>query len=717
MIEQSRDLCIEVRELPETARCSYGVCVRTSDDGYELYLRNGDEVYYCGTYRSIAHIVSEITNFLKNAPIEKSIVFATKLKNALYPLARHINIDGIPIAMREVLKQLGVREFAEVKASKIPRLFQEVFAIQRLYIVTVPELVIRCGLKEYRVAVDSARTADRILSMYEALRNGFETEDPEIDELIKSCRDGVDVSIDYVPKLSILKTMDNRIVVVDGVAKSGRIEGYVESLDGADLYNRIAPYLTPYVINQLNRVFKKVTGSILYNHEKNIVISFSKDSILWITNKLPEPVAMNIAKDWEHYLEQLFEPYDKTMAQFYKAYILEYPYPRVAPHAICITNPHVGKSTLAQHLGLRLDRATKVAIAGGMNPETKKLEEGIVHGVRYLVQIEGLESGKEIDTIRYALNLMAMGVAESGVGTRTIITRTSAPFVFTANTSDVTKDKEAEAAKLLYNLSFENPMALAHRVSIPLYLSDLQPVKMISPSEEWRTVARIVRVFRAATYDRYAKIFYNKKILDWLSEKPDCWEGVEKLMNSVERLASENLRKFLAEYIEHGYLKAKTHALGVAIAENLGAIVQGKMGLEEIIEYGEEVFREWTIQIVTRSIMNMVNMVTALSKAEILEKVMTKGEKALLYAVLRYVQATNPIEKKIEDLEYVLSYATEYIRNNMQKMSIPTLAKRLSNKASGFLKEFGVEIIGSKIMIDPMIVRNVEAIIKKIVEV
>jgi len=715
--EAAKDICHEVEELPKNARCSYGVCVKIEDDGFVLYLKTGDRVFRCGKHRSIVHAVTEIGNFIKNAPVTLALAMAARLQAALGPIAKHIRIEDLPNMLRNELKKLEVKEYAEVKASRIPRIFQEILAPERKLIITVPELIIRCGLKEYRISVDMTRPADRILAMYDAIRNGFETDDIEVDELIKSCRDGVDVSIDYVPKLTVLRTLDNRVVVVDGVVKSGRIEGYVESIDSSQLFNKISIYLTPHTIDQLNRVFKKVLGKIFYDYERNtIVSSISNDSILWVSHRLPEPILMAIAKEWDRHLEQLFEPYDKTLAQFYKAYIIEYPYPRVAPHAVCITNPHVGKSTLAQHLGLRLDRATPVAIAGGMNPETRKLEEGIVHGVRYLVQIEGLESGKEIDTIRYALNLMAMGIAESGVGTRTIVTRTSAPFVFTANTSSMTKDREAEAAKLLYNLSYENPMALAHRVSIPLYLPDLATVKMVSPSEEWVSIARVIRVFRSATYDRYAKIFYNKKVLDWLSEKPSSWEGLSKLIDIVEKIHSENLKKFLFEYIENGYLKAKTHALGTAISENLGDIILEKMGIDDIINYAEDVFEEWTVQIVARSIMNMVNMAMAISKAEVLEKTLSKSDKALLYAVLRYVNAVNPTEKRMEDLEYVLSYAADYVRKNIRRISIPELARRLSKKASSFLREFGVEIIGSRVAIDPTIVKNVEAIIKRIVE-
>lgn len=712
--EASRDICYSIERLPDGTRCRYGVCVREVDDGFELFLRTANGVYNCGKYRSVIHVVATIKRELETSSVVKALAIIEKLRDAMYPLARYVSMNRLPEELGRVLRELGVREFSEVKLSRVPRLFQEVLAVEKLYTISIPELVIRCGLREYRIPVSDERPAERILAIYEAIRRGHETNDVEVDALLTKCSDELTVAIDFVPRLTILRTMDNRVIVYDGVARSGRIEGYVENLSGMELYNRISHYLTKHTLNQINAKFRKVLGAPLYNHD-GVVTDFSRDAILWVTKKLPEPIARSIARDWSHYLEQLFHPYDRTMAYLYKPYVIEYPYVRVAPHGIFITNPHTGKSTLADALGIRLDRATPVALVGGMNPETRRIEEGIVHGIKHLVQIEGLESGKEIDTIRYVLNLMAMGVAESGVGTRTVVTKCSAPLAFTANTSRVTRDREAEAAKLLYNLSFENPMALAHRIAIPAYLSDLSTVRIVSPSEEWVSTKNIVRVFRSSTFDTYSRIFCDRRVQEWLASEPDEWEGVRKLRSDVENLKLENLRKFLAEYVEKGFVKAKTHALGAAIAENLGQIVLGKMGVEEIIDAANEILKNFTLPVVTRSIMNMIGLEMAIAKSEILEKILSKSERALLCAVLNYVNAVNPQEKRVEDLEYVLSYASDYIRNNLSRTSIAKLASLLSRKPTGFLKEFGIEILGKSVVIDPTIVRNLEGIIKKLV--
>jgi len=207
---------------------------------------------------------------------------------------------------------------------------------------------------------------------------------------------------------------------------------------------------------------------------------------------------------------------DPFIKEFYRAMILPWFTPAYLPHTLLITPTNTGKSSLYEWaIGEKaLTDVSPITLAGGIDPDTRKVFLGILHGRDKAIQIESLESNTARETVSLLVNYMKSGSVRRGVAGKVFETEGSSPLILTGNPHKVGRAYRLQ--DWLNKGLLKEPQPLGSRLLL-FYLEEAKPLKyidnaysLLEPLREIASSSLIKRELR--------KVWDNPRIKSWLRE-------------------------------------------------------------------------------------------------------------------------------------------------------------------------------------------------------
>ncbi len=392
-----------------------------------------------------------------------------------------------------------------------------------------------------------------------------------------------------LPHLFIYETNSGDLIFSRTPLQEGLVELYLWPLaenELFDLLDDLPRFEDSEIIATLQRFFNiDIPRKIRDDYSQlrsNVILDAARTGKIFLADRgLPEEyIRYYLNNDkWREIVEQAFsfDQIDLFIMNFYKS--LAIPFPRefmdYAPHSLLFTNTNVGKSTLYELVTGEgaLSSATPVSLAGGIDPKSKKPFKGIIHGRHKALQIEGLESGQEQETLKLLLDYMKRGVAERAAAGRIIKSVGASPIILTGNVRRTEKKRGLTFQALINMGALSNPEALGSR-ALPFYLDGL--VELRFSRHKRRIIEGAWEQIRAVTDSStilrlVSSVWNNDIILSWL-EEPDLPLDVE--IQEIE--GYEDLVSYLKVVREEYYTRLKGLSLNAAIFDYLGELYEAK---------------------------------------------------------------------------------------------------------------------------------------------
>lgn len=396
----------------------------------------------------------------------------------------------------------------------------------------------------------------------------------------------------YAPKRWVVvetRSIPPLIVCSDQPIYKGKIEGYLKHLDSLGECISV-PIENKSELLHLLKTSKLSNDPIIKDllkdleeaeqDEESIIgtIMGAKPSsfkIYQIDTFVPE-IGEFVLKHWEDFKDELFKAYDPWIREVYRAYMTTIPMASYAPHAFIITPSGVGKSTLADSIGISWTEAKWPTIVGGYYDG--KIRIGVIHGKDYLVQIESFES-PDSEALYHLHNVLAIGESHRAVGGRDIGVVFTGPMTFTNNAYAVV---DVPLIELVSKLS--NPIALGSRF-VPLFNTRVLPANR-SLYFNKKAVKEAMEAVRALTRRKVRMIYFSKEVREWFEEEPEDWDEVRMRILSLE-VKNENLRAYLHSFAKDGWRKVKALSFARAMSERLDDVWAGTVTPQIMINAAE----------------------------------------------------------------------------------------------------------------------------------
>ena len=494
-----------------------------------------------------------------------------------------------------------------------------------------------------------------------------------------------------IPSHYIYFARTGEIILSDKELTLGIIHGFLEEVTPDKLVEIIkrAPHK--------NAIFKKIKKLIGIDIGENQI---PYDIIVYEYTTLPDELVDTYIIHWDKIVDEILDKnvYSETIIDIYRPYTIEFPHIHYAPHGLISTSSGVGKSTLAEALGEKLDRVKPITLTGGMDPQSRRIKRGIVHGLHCLVQIESIEekADKE-DLLANALDLIQRGIASSGTGMRKVITRFYGAIVFTYNT---TGEGQKEFVDMLLSMG-KNVTAFGSRFGLLVFDSEIPPVKMRKINEDIMKLGNMLKLIRGSRKVRKIinKIYHEEETVKWFNTKPPEWEWInlDRIREISGYTIADKIRAFLTSYSKNGYVRAKGHAFASAISLHMKEIYRKNITLNELIKEADNIFHKTTFKLIMKAISNILELPKLFTIFELIEKE-TYYRKAFILGLYQYLNERD---------QYGIAGIVEVNHNELANYIRP-VKKNSANRIiqlcmnnPGILRSLGIEFKKDIILVSP----------------
>ena len=493
------------------------------------------------------------------------------LRRALLDLERKkLHLESIKTLAAPRKQEIFIRRLLKEIRKKVPQVFQD--GKTRVLCIDCPMsqahalIKVLSGESEYANPYGEVIDAKKILAAA-----GLDPDKPQEQPLIL-----------LLPHLFIYETSSGELIFSRIPLPEGEVSLYLWKMTLSDLHSLLED-LPQYEQEDIKAIIRKALKIAIAENDDSSIWSYAVETnkLFYADRGLPEKyIKYYLDKDKWKELAQLafsFDQIDPFITNFYKS--LAIPFPRefmdYAPHSLLFTNTNVGKSTLYELVTGEgaLSSATPVSLAGGIDPRSKKPFKGIIHGRHKALQIEGLESGQEQETLKLLLDYMKRGVAERAAAGRIIKSVGASPIILTGNVRRTERKRGLTFQALINMGALSNPEALGSRV-LPFYLDGL--VELRFSRRKKRIIEGAWEQIRAVTDSStvlrlVSSVWNNDIILSWL-EEPDLPLDVE--IQEIE--GYEDLVSYLKVVREEYYTRLKGLSLNAAIFDYLGELYEAK---------------------------------------------------------------------------------------------------------------------------------------------
>ena len=395
-----------------------------------------------------------------------------------------------------------------------------------------------------------------------------------------------------------------------------------------------------------------------------------------------EIVDYYMAQDrWHNILEKARpkDGADPFIYEFYSSYALPYFRPFDSPHALLFTPTRRGKTTLARAVqgDEPVAHATATSLIGGIEPGKNKPTIGVLHNRDIMLQIESVEVNVADETLRYALDYMALGFARREVGLHRIVCYGTASLVFTGNTLSGKIEHFSNSIRLLLS----NPEALGSR-TIFFYLPNLKEANPAAFNNEFFKAWKIIRGVRsnARLKKLLRKIWEQPSVEKWLKEKEKFPSKVNDKIEEVEDKGLGFLSTYLRNVFMHSSRRIRALALNNVLLTKLPEVWSGTLSISELLDEADskhEMFKKMMVA----SLGYLVGDLRFATKAELLATLPYYARVAV-YAVARWYNERleaiqGPVEISLSN-ENVKRYIAEAI--DTRKWSTPKILSMLRKK-------------------------------------
>jgi len=396
----------------------------------------------------------------------------------------------------------------------------------------------------------------------------------------------------------------------------------------------------------------------------------------------------------------LFESFKTSMPIINSGMIMPDEYMKYNAHQLLFTGTKTGKTSVAERMGIRIERASISALMGFSSSD--KSRSGALNNQTLPFAFDEILEETETDVWSKLMTMMEQGKATIMKGIQDVDCTTWSSLKFMGNPRETSMQKDmimpvseeeslARSFADMLNVISTNTEAFGSRMGFIVYENQMKTaVGSGYPRKSYKLLERYFNTLRESLKVPYTNLFFNPEIEKWLNQ-PYNKEYVD-LIENIKADMNQDIKpliRFISGHI-NSYRHARGVALNLAVVSHMEDLINGCLNMDEFKETLEEKMNF----VQTTNLKNIANLSKVLSekysKQIIASRINNMPEhiKAFLYAVRDY-----------EIGEYLLNdLNNEKIRNKFvtSNRGTPEMLRRLTKN----IRKTNMEIEDLAIMIE-----------------
>jgi hypothetical protein len=278
-----------------------------------------------------------------------------------------------------------------------------------------------------------------------------------------------------------------------------------------------------------------------------IDVNTLEPTVAWrqLVNNVLSP---NATKD-----ENLLTIYQATLP---KGFVMKY-----QPHALIITPPNAGKSTIYRLIGRKEDKTTPKALLGTITAKGEK-EPGLFDNQRTPLAVDQIESQEIENLVGYILDILESGVAEVSTANDSFKIESTCAFVIIANPM-ITKENKLNTFREIIMQLGKNTSAMGRRFGIIAYNNFKPIVAGYHDIDQHRQNIMVFRAIEDRAVKTLNKIWNHPRVIEFCHSK--VYE--EDILKLVDECNVPEVRSFLEIHCKEAYPHIRGGAIQCAIVD------------------------------------------------------------------------------------------------------------------------------------------------------
>jgi hypothetical protein len=375
-------------------------------------------------------------------------------------------------------------------------------------------------------------------------------------------------------------------------------------------------------------------------------------------------------------------------------------YVKYNDNSIVFTSPKVGKSYIAERVGIREDDLSPAGLLGFSTAD--ETHYGLLHRLAVPFAFDEVTSEKRLDILSKLLSLMELGKVSISKGKRTIECECWANMRFLGNpTEDAKQDPQyafmSDEEFLLNTFSSmlekisANASAFGSRIALIIYNIKIKSVRGIGLDDnQIDKLKEIYDIIRELSKNKFTELFKDREVQLFLAERNDEYyeKTLTELAASQELLSFSKIRNFIL-----GSIDANKHvngmALKLALRKQHESLIYSKLDMQQLFEDA----RHSKMKILQMNLDSFINLKATVKEKfrvkQLAHKLKSMGERKQ-----RFICAIKDMpdgEYNTEDID-ANKFQNEFNKNKRSKKEIIDRLYEFVQGTNDDFREFGVFI-------------------------